>query len=87
MKQALALAFLIFIFVVNGENYDNSISLFDDDTPKNTNITCFCTGDENCDGNSSTCRITHPDHACYEVWSKYPGEEIIHITAGYENNE
>ncbi|CAF0921387.1 unnamed protein product [Adineta ricciae] len=87
MKQALAFAFLIFIFVVNGEIYDNSISLFADDTPKNTNITCFCTGEENCDVNSPTCRITHSDQVCYEVWSKYPGEETIHVTAGCMYND
>ncbi|UJR09198.1 hypothetical protein I4U23_013446 [Adineta vaga] len=86
-RQMCVLAILIFIIVVRGENYDNSISFFDDDVQQNINLTCLCIGDENCDLNSRTCRITHSDHACYESWTRYMYDETIHVTAGCMYND
>ena len=82
MKQTFTLAILISIIVISEENHDNIISFLDDETQQNTNITCFCIGDEKCDTHSRTCRITNPDHACYESWTKYPYDVTIHLSAG-----
>ena len=47
------------------------------------NITCLCTADEMCDDGLTTCRLTHPDHRCYQSWTVDAGDHSIHLTAGY----
>jgi len=76
---------LILLIVVSKESHDDPVSILVDGIQPYTNITCLCTEDEQCDLNTRTCRITHPDHACYESWTKESGDNTIHLTAGYEN--
>ncbi|CAF1169660.1 unnamed protein product [Adineta steineri] len=88
IKQPFILAILISSVVLNQGNHDDIISPFDDDNSiqQNINITCFCTGDAQCDLQSSTCQITHPDHACYEAWEKSFNDNTIDVTAGCVSN-
>lgn len=85
MRHAFVLLILIFTFVVvvgSEDGNDKSLSVLHADIQPNTNLTCFCTGDETCDANSHSCRITHEDHACYESWTKDPYDHSVHLTAG-----
>ncbi len=54
-----------------------------DDNQLKTSITCLCTSDEQCDGDSRTCKLTHPHHSCYESWTLEPSDGSIHVSAGY----
>jgi hypothetical protein len=82
IRQVFILSILISLIVISQGYYDNIVSSIVDGTQQKTNITCLCTSDEQCDSNTSTCRLTHPDHVCYESWSKQPYDNIIHLTAG-----
>jgi len=82
IRYTFILAILISIIAISEENPDDIISLLVDGTQQKLNITCFCTEDEQCDSGSRTCRITHPDHACYESWTKELNEDKFRVTAG-----
>lgn len=60
---------------------DNAVDILNE-IEQSTNITCLCTEDEQCDANTRTCRLTHPDHACYESWTKELHDRSIQVTAG-----
>lgn len=86
IRHTIVLVILISIIVASKENHNDIISLLVDGTQQKINITCLCTEDEDeqiCDLNSGTCRITNPDHVCYESWTKQSNEDTIRVTAGY----
>ena len=82
IRQALLFTIFIPLIVIGEENYGDIVSFLVDGTQQKTNITCLCTEDEQCDSSDRTCRITHPDHACYESWTKLTDGNTIQLTAG-----
>lgn len=81
-STVFSILLLISIVVSSEANSDDIISGIVNDIEQPTNITCFCTEDEQCDANTRTCRLTHPDHACYESWTKELHDPHIQVTAG-----
>lgn len=75
--------FILLINITQGNN-ENIVSNIVDDIQQPTNITCLCTDDEQCDSNSRTCRLNDSDQACYQSWTRVPGDNTIHLSAGYE---
>ena len=47
------------------------------------NMTCLCIADGICEPGTTTCRLTHPDHRCYQSWAAEASDHSIHLTAGY----
>jgi hypothetical protein len=84
IRYIFILTILISLIIVSKENHDNIVSVLVDEIQQETNITCLCTENEQCDLNTRTCRLKHSDHACYESWSKELGDNTIEVTAGYE---
>src|SRR5262245_60363280 len=84
IRYLFILSILILLIIFSKESHDGTVSDIVDGLQQQTNITCLCTEDEKCDSNTRTCRLTHPDHACYEQWSKELGDDTIQVTAGYE---
>ena len=82
IRQVFILSILISLIVISQGYHDNIVSSIVDDTQQKTNITCLCTSDEQCDTNTSTCRLTDPDNACYESWTKAPYDNAIQLVAG-----
>lgn len=76
--------FIFFLLInLNQANNENIVSNIVDDIQQQINISCFCTEDERCEPNSRRCRLSNSDQACYESWTKIPGEDTIQISAGY----
>lgn len=73
---------LISTVVFGDDNADDILSDIANGIERQMNITCLCTEDEQCDANTRTCRLTHPDHACYESWTKEMHDPLIQVTAG-----
>lgn len=69
--------------VISQDNNDAHVARIVDDIQPKLNITCLCTEDEECDGNSRTCRISHPHHTCYQSWTLEGSDNSIRVTAGY----
>jgi hypothetical protein len=80
IREIFIFTILISLIIVSEENQNDIVSVLQ----QQVNITCLCTPDEQCEGNTNTCRLTHEDHACYESWSKEFGDTTIQHTAGYE---
>lgn len=83
VKAIVILMSFISLTVVSQEHHDNYISQTIDGNQREINRTCYCTQDEQCDSNTSTCRITNTDHVCYESWTKTADSDVL-VTAGYE---
>ena len=69
--------------VISQNNNDNQVALLTGDNPRKTNITCFCTEDEQCDANSM-CHLTQAHQTCYESWTLEGADNAIRVTAGYD---
>ncbi|CAF3229966.1 unnamed protein product [Rotaria socialis] len=87
IKSTLLLIIVISVTVISEENHDDTVSIPIDGTQQKINIACLCTEDEQCDSNTRTCRLTHPEHVCYETWTKENSDNSIHLTAGCIYNE
>lgn len=72
------------IVISQDNNNGNQVAQLVNNIQPKANITCLCTEDEQCDANSQTCQLTHPDHTCYESWTLEPSDGTIHVVAGYE---
>src|SRR5690242_6663335 len=72
IRYIFILSILISLIIVSKESHDDTVSdrvNGPQQQTNQTNITCLCT-DKDCDSNTQTCRLTHPDHTCYESWRK-----------------
>lgn len=75
---------LIFLSILRQTKQQSDIvSNIVNDVPQEKNITCLCMGDEKCDKFTNTCRLTNPEHSCYQSWTKHTGEPDIELIAGY----
>jgi len=83
IRYTFILSILILLIVVSKESDNDSVSILVDGVQQQINITCLCTEDEQCESNTRTCRLTHPDHVCYESWSNEFSDNTIQLTAGY----
>lgn len=71
------------IVVISQDNNDNNqVAQIVDDMRLESNVTCLCTEDEQCDENTRTCQLTHVHQKCYESWTLDPNDNSIHLTAG-----
>lgn len=68
--------------VISQENNKNHIAEPDDNIPLEKSITCLCTDDEQCNGNTSTCQLSYKHHTCYQSWTCDPTDGSVHLTAG-----
>jgi hypothetical protein len=69
--------------IVNSQdNNVNQLALGNDGIHPKKNITCYCTEDEQCDGDSHTCQLTQPHESCYESWTLESNDGVIRVTAG-----
>ena len=66
--------------IVISQDINEEISELDETLKKN--ITCLCTDDEQCDGDSRTCQISQQHHVCYESWTLEASDGSIRLTAG-----
>lgn len=70
------------VVVISKDNTDHQAALLLDDTPLERNITCLCSEDEQCDGNTRTCSLSRSHHSCYQSWTLEPSDGSIRVTAG-----
>jgi hypothetical protein len=87
MKSIWTFVFLLELMtttiVVSQDNSDNQTTLIVNENEAKSNVTCLCTEDEKCDGNSRTCSLKHPDQTCYQSWTWEPHDNSIRLSAGY----
>lgn len=76
--RLLFLLLMTTAIVISEDDEENHL----EETQLKANITCACTEDEECDGTSETCKISHPYHMCYESWSLRASDGTIQHTAG-----
>lgn len=78
----ISLLLMTIAVVISKNNNDDQAALLIDNTPLESNITCLCTEDEQCDGNTRTCSLSRSHHSCYETWTHEPSDGSIRVTAG-----
>lgn len=79
--MSLLLLLLTTAIVISEDVPGGDSALILNGTEPAINITCLCIDDTICDG-SRTCKLSHPDHRCYESWRLRPDEEAVHVNAG-----
>lgn len=82
LRQVFLLLLTTTAIVISGDNNENPVDHIVDEIPPKINITCLCTEDEQCDGNSRTCQLSHAHHTCYESWTLETNDGSIRVTAG-----
>jgi len=73
--------------VISIDEPSNDLALIVNDDQRQTNITCLCTSDEECNPDGKTCTLTQAHHTCYESWTLDPVDSSIRVTAGCMLND
>ena len=69
--------------VISQSSPNNDVALIVNGVQPKSNVTCLCTEDEVCEGNTRTCTLRQPDQTCYESWTLDAQDNSIRVTAGY----